>query len=562
MPPVTLSQAQLRQLETSLLGRVNIAPRSITEDKLAVGAATAAIIREGAIFERLTVEGLSVTVLTGGTISGETIIIADGGIIRSFNYVPGTSGWAIDAAGSAEFQDVTVRGILQAETGSDLPVDYVSDGNLAATVDLTAAGSISANYTAGVAGWAIDGLGNAEFNDVTVRGVVESSDIIGGIISIGGTGPGDAGFHVDVDGAIYLGDAAGVGAASTGAAVYISENGQAYFQELFVNDGGVGGSLALDASDNFVISSTGTGGAVNDLELYATDGMYLTCNDNGGGNIHLTPTTGGAVIVKRAHLLSGVGPSGDDEGTNIQFTDASDVRQGYVGYALNDDLRIWNEAAAGAMFFATNNVSRGSIAVDGSWTFGSSGAPQAVTHAFYNEEDGQATVVIINRTPTASTVGVGLDIYLGAVGSTNDPGASDWYVQFRRGDGTIRGTISGTAGGNVAFNTTSDQRFKTAVTDDPIVGAQAFDLVPWCSWEWTETGIEDAGVIAQELHQVPRWRHLVAPGGMVSEKHPETGEPFETYRPWGVNYVPLIGAIGAKLVDVDRRLRALEATRG
>jgi len=27
---------------------------------------------------------------------------------------------------------------------------------------------------------------------------------------------------------------------------------------------------------------------------------------------------------------------------------------------------------------------------------------------------------------------------------------------------------------------------------------------------------------------------------------------------WAVDYVPFIGAIGAKLVDVDRRLRALE----
>lgn len=35
---------------------------------------------------------------------------------------------------------------------------------------------IEGNYSAGLSGWAIDGYGNAEFNDVTVRGTVEASD--------------------------------------------------------------------------------------------------------------------------------------------------------------------------------------------------------------------------------------------------------------------------------------------------------------------------------------------------------------------------------------------------
>jgi hypothetical protein len=68
--------------------------------------------------------------ITGGTINGKTIILAGAsGVIRSDDFVTGTSGWQIAGDGSAEFNDVLVRGDI--ESGN---WDGTSPANLA-TVD-------------------------------------------------------------------------------------------------------------------------------------------------------------------------------------------------------------------------------------------------------------------------------------------------------------------------------------------------------------------------------------------------------------------------------------------
>lgn len=64
--------------------------------------------------------------------------------LRSPGYVAGTSGWTINVDGSAEFNNVTVRGTLQ-----------------------------SSNFVAGSAGWQLLNSGHAEFNDVTIRGATQ-----------------------------------------------------------------------------------------------------------------------------------------------------------------------------------------------------------------------------------------------------------------------------------------------------------------------------------------------------------------------------------------------------
>ncbi|NUR38806.1 MAG: hypothetical protein HOV73_01800 [Streptomyces sp.] len=76
--------------------------------------------------------------------------------LRSPDYVAGVSGWTINVDGSAEFNDVVIRGDLS-----------------------------SSNYVAGVSGWHLDDAGSAEFNDVVIRG-----DGSGDVLVIGpSTGP-------------------------------------------------------------------------------------------------------------------------------------------------------------------------------------------------------------------------------------------------------------------------------------------------------------------------------------------------------------------------------------
>lgn len=83
--------------------------------------------------------------------------------LRSPDYVAGTSGWTVNQDGSAEFNDVTVRGDLE-----------------------------SANYVAGVSGWHLDVNGSAEFNDILVRGAAAGDVVVVGPsalpqVSIGST---------------------------------------------------------------------------------------------------------------------------------------------------------------------------------------------------------------------------------------------------------------------------------------------------------------------------------------------------------------------------------------
>lgn len=64
------------------------------------------------------ISDLSVDKLTSGTINSQSIVVSGGlaGLIRSQNYVAGSTGWMIAGDGSAEFNNVIVRGTLDAAT--------------------------------------------------------------------------------------------------------------------------------------------------------------------------------------------------------------------------------------------------------------------------------------------------------------------------------------------------------------------------------------------------------------------------------------------------------------
>lgn len=91
--------------------------------------------------------------------------------IHSPDYVAGSQGWTINKDGTAEFNDVTVRGTLESNnyvagvSGWKLDQSGTADIN-----SLTARGTLqSSNYVAGSTGWKVDTSGSAEFNNITVR---------------------------------------------------------------------------------------------------------------------------------------------------------------------------------------------------------------------------------------------------------------------------------------------------------------------------------------------------------------------------------------------------------
>lgn len=71
--------------------------------------------------------------ILGGTIDGEEIVLAGAdGLLRSDNYDPGVAGWAIDGDGDAELNSVTVRGTVDASTitASDIQGGTISGSRI------------------------------------------------------------------------------------------------------------------------------------------------------------------------------------------------------------------------------------------------------------------------------------------------------------------------------------------------------------------------------------------------------------------------------------------------
>lgn len=94
--------------------------------------------------------------------------LAVGQYIESQNYVSNTSGWRINADGTAEFSGVVVRGTVIA-----------SAGNLGG-ININEVGIRSGNFVPGTSGFTIHHDGTAEFNEVTVRGTVYATHVVAG----------------------------------------------------------------------------------------------------------------------------------------------------------------------------------------------------------------------------------------------------------------------------------------------------------------------------------------------------------------------------------------------
>ena len=117
--------------------------------------------------------------------AGHDLIIGSAAIanqLTSTNYAAGSAGWLIDKSGNVEFQDGVFRGTIYAEAGEfSGSVDISGDLTVGTAPNrIYIQGSndriISENYSADVSGFLIDGNGgNAEFNNIKVRGEIRSS---------------------------------------------------------------------------------------------------------------------------------------------------------------------------------------------------------------------------------------------------------------------------------------------------------------------------------------------------------------------------------------------------
>ena len=112
----------------------------------------------------------------------DTITVGDSthnGVIQSNNYVTNNTGWAIKSDGSAEFQSATIRGHIDATSGT------LSNLDITGGITVAQNGYIkSTNYSAqNETGWQITDS-SATFNNVTARGHIEASTGTLGLLDV------------------------------------------------------------------------------------------------------------------------------------------------------------------------------------------------------------------------------------------------------------------------------------------------------------------------------------------------------------------------------------------
>jgi hypothetical protein len=118
------------------------------------------------------------TRIYGGHLTNEAIdtrhlvaqLVIVGKTIESDNFAAGSAGWRLEDD-VAEFNDVTVRGTLD---GVDGDFDTLTVGTWLR----------SGNYSAGTAGFSLESDGSAEFNQVTIRGVIIVDSDDGNVIQL------------------------------------------------------------------------------------------------------------------------------------------------------------------------------------------------------------------------------------------------------------------------------------------------------------------------------------------------------------------------------------------
>lgn len=92
---------------------------------------TNALISNTAAIDSAKIASLTADKITAGTITSQAITLGNNSssIIKSSNYSAGSAGWQIRGDGVAEFQNVTVRGTINASdiTGGTLNVDRIGD---------------------------------------------------------------------------------------------------------------------------------------------------------------------------------------------------------------------------------------------------------------------------------------------------------------------------------------------------------------------------------------------------------------------------------------------------
>ena len=233
----------------------------------------------------ITANAITANEILAGTITADELaanIVLVNNIISSSNYSPGVSGWAINGNGNAEFANTSIRGTIQADSLTTPGIDISSAG------DLTAANfALYANGKIENGNFSVSSAGVLSATGANISGTIEASSLVTPGLTIEANGDLTSGGGATVlyaDGSIVT--SSGNFGVDTGGNLY-AENATIY-GEIHATSGSIDGDLLVGTINAANISGVNISG-VN------IDGSNITV----GGRISL-PSDGGQILLGTA----------------------------------------------------------------------------------------------------------------------------------------------------------------------------------------------------------------------------------------------------------------------
>jgi hypothetical protein len=180
---LTANSVTAGKVAAAAISTTELAAGAVAAGKLAANAIVAgdAVIATGAI-SSAQIGSLNADKIKTGTIGADTITLgSSSSVIQSNGFVSGSSGFRIRGSGDAEFNNVTVRGSLNAYdlTSGFLPIARLSDGSITDAK----IGNLSANkLTAGTINANLIAVTNLNASNIT-SGSLSADRISGGTIN-------------------------------------------------------------------------------------------------------------------------------------------------------------------------------------------------------------------------------------------------------------------------------------------------------------------------------------------------------------------------------------------
>ncbi len=150
---------------------------------------------------------------------------------------------------------------------------------------------------------------------------------------------------------------------------------------------------------------------------------------------------------------------------------------------------------------------------------------------------------------------------LGDNGDSTNPDTGDYWLLFRRGNGTTIGSVRGTGSASVNYLTTSDQTMKNDLGDAGDVGS-LIDALKIHKYTWKDANAtvgEQFGVFAQEVLDISGMPYGIATPSETRKEENEEGVEEDVYYPAGIDYGKLVPLLVQEIKSLRQRVASLEA---